>query len=142
MARSKSIDNMSAEELYELARQREQQESSKADETREQIAALKQQRKELVSAHNKALKAVDREIAKLQGGKGSRGKRSGNRAPRGQLAERALALVAKKGPIKGRDLKALLEKEGLDATYIAQTLATLKKKGQVTSPERGVYQAA
>jgi hypothetical protein len=142
MARRKSIDSMSAEELYELARQREQEEASKADVTKEQVAALKQQRKELVSEHNKALKAIDREIAKLQGGKRTRGKRRSGGAPRGQLSARALALVSKNGPIKGRDLKALLEKEGLDATYLAQTLAALKKKGQLTSPSRGVYQAA
>lgn len=141
MARRKSLEKMSAEELYELARQREQEESSKVDETKEQLAALKQQRKDLVAEQNKALKALDREIAKLQGGKRGRGRRKSSGAPRGQLSERALALVKKHGPIKGRDLKVHLEKEGIDATYLAQTLAALKKKGQVDTPSRGVYKA-
>ena len=141
MARRKSLEKMSAEELYELARQREQEEASKVDETKEQLVALKQQRKELVAEQTKALKELDREIAKLQGGKRGRGRRKGSGAPRGQLSERALALVKKHGPIKGRDLKGHLEKEGIDATYLAQALAALKKKGQVDTPSRGVYQA-
>ncbi len=141
MPRRKSVEKMSAEELYELARQREQEEATVADQSKEQIAELKAQRKALVAEHNKALKAIDKELAKLQGGKKRRAKRAGG-APRGQLSARALELVTKHGPIQGRDLKARLEKEGLDATYLAQTLAALKKKGQVASPSRGVYQAA
>jgi len=138
MPRRKSVEKMSAEELYELARQREQEEAAVVDQSKEQIAELKAQRKALVAEHNKALKAIDRELAKLQGGK----KRRSSGAPRGQLSARALELVTKHGPLQGRDLKARLEKEGLDATYLAQALAGLKKKGQVTSPSRGVYQAA
>jgi DNA replicative helicase MCM subunit Mcm2 (Cdc46/Mcm family) len=141
MPRRKSVEKMSAEELYELARQREQEEATVADQSKEQIAELKAQRKALVAEHTKALKAIDKELATLQGGKKRRAKR-GSGAPRGQLSARALELVAKHGPIQGRDLKARLEKEGLDATYLAQALAGLKKKGQVTSPSRGVYQAA
>ncbi|NCF09659.1 MAG: hypothetical protein GWP66_03155 [Gammaproteobacteria bacterium] len=141
MPRRKSVEKMSAEELYELARQREQEEAAVVDQSKEQIAELKAQRKALVAEHNKALKAIDKELAKLQGGKKQRARRSSG-APRGQLSARALELVTKHGPIQGRDLKARLEKEGLDATYLAQALAGLKKKGQVTSPSRGVYQAA
>ena len=141
MARRKSVEKMSAEELYELARQREQEEAANADQSKEQIAELKQQRKALVAEHAKALKAIDKELSKLTGGKKSSGKRRSG-APRGQLSARALELVTKHGPIQGRDLKARLEKEGLDATYVAQALAGLKKKGQVTSPSRGLYQAA
>ena len=127
MPRRKSVEKMSAE-------------AAVADQSKELIAELKAQRKALVAEHNKALKAIDKEITRLQGGKKPRGKRGG--APRGQLSARALELVTKHGPIQGRDLKARLEKEGIDATYLAQTLAGLKKKGQVTSPSRGVYQAA
>ncbi len=141
MARRKSLEKMSAEELYELAREREQQEAAAVDQSKEQIAELRAQRKALVAEHNKALKAIDKEISRLQGGK-KRAARRGGGAPRGQLSARALELVVKHGPIKGKDLKARLEKEGLDATYLAQTLAGLKKKGQVASPSRGVYQAA
>jgi len=142
MARRKSVENMSAEELYELAREREQQEAAQADQSKEQIAELKQQRKALVAEHNKALKVIEKELTRLQGGKKARGGKRRNGAPRGQLSTRALELVTKHGPIKGRDLKARLEGEGLDATYIAQVLAGMKKKGQVTSPSRGLYQAA
>jgi hypothetical protein len=140
MPRRKSLENMSAEELFEMARQREQEEAAMADQSKELIAELKAQRKALVAEHAKALKAIDKEIAKLQGGRKSRGGKRTGGATRGQLTARALELVTKHGPIQGRDLKARLEKEGLDATYLAQALAGLKKKGQVASPSRGVYQ--
>ncbi|MDX1594143.1 MAG: hypothetical protein R3298_07835 [Gammaproteobacteria bacterium] len=141
MPRRKSVEKMSAEELYELARLREQEEAAAVDQSKEQIAELKAQRKQLVAENRKALKAIDKEIARLQGGKKRRGRRAGG-AKRGELSARALELVKKHGPIKGRDLKARIEKEGIDATYLSQTLAALKKKGEIDTPSRGVYQAA
>ncbi|HEY5790310.1 MAG TPA: hypothetical protein VIX81_06775 [Gammaproteobacteria bacterium] len=140
MARRKSVEQMSAEELYEMARKREEQERAAADESKEQVAALKEQRKELIAEHKKALKALDREIAAL-GGK-RRGRRAGGGAQRGQLTERALALVAKHGPVTGRELKAKLDGEGLNTAYLSQTLAGLRTKGKIKSPSRGVYQSA
>jgi hypothetical protein len=51
-------------------------------------------------------------------------------------------LIASKGPISTKDLKNVLDSKGMDTTYLAQCFAGLKKRGQVTSPSRRVYQAA
>lgn len=132
MARSK-VANMSSQELYRLAKEVEAQERANSSETAERVAALKAERKALVAEQRKALNALDREIAKLTGG----GSRRGG-AQRGQLSGRVLEMLAD-GLATGRDLRARLSSEGIDATYLSQCLAGLKNQGKVTSPERGTY---
>lgn len=59
------LSKLSAKELFELARQKEQEEQRQA-ELNEHLNKLKQQREELLSKFNKALSKLDDEIKQLQ----------------------------------------------------------------------------
>lgn len=135
-----NLKNMSSKEIYELAKQREAEERANSTETAEKVAALKADRKALVAEQRKALNAIDREIAKLTGGS-TRRRSSGGGAPRGRLSGRVLEMLGE-GEASGRELRARLTAEGIDATYVSQCLAGLKKQGKVTSPSRGNYKLA
>jgi hypothetical protein len=138
--RNKSIDEMSAEELYELARQKEQEQlEQEREQVRRQVEQLKEQRKELIAEHKKALAAIDKEIKSL-GGK--RSAAQGSARQRGDLSQRILEAVKASGTIKTAELKATLESQGVDVKNLNQQLAYLKRKGRVTNPERGVYALA
>ena len=133
-----NLSKLSSKEIYELAKQREAEERASSSETAEKVAALKADRKALVAEQRKALNAIDREIASLTGGKARRG---GSRAPRGRLSGRVIEMLGE-GEASGRDLRTRLTAEGIDATYVSQCLAGLKKQGKVVSPSRGNYKLA
>jgi myosin heavy subunit len=59
------ISKLSAKELYELARQKEQEEQRQA-ELNEHLNKLKQQRSELLAKFNKSLGNIEEEIKQLQ----------------------------------------------------------------------------
>lgn len=62
------LSNLSSEELFELARQRKQQEQEHAQRTAaaERVAELKRMRALIVSKHNEALAATDQALGELQ----------------------------------------------------------------------------
>ncbi len=62
------LNNLSSEELFELARQRKQQEQEQAQRSAavERAAELKKMRALIVSKHNEALAATDQALADLQ----------------------------------------------------------------------------
>jgi len=136
----KGLSELSSDELYELARAREQQEADEAREAvRAQIEELRQARREMLSRHRKELAALDAEIRGL-GGRTTRGKRRG--AAGGSVTEHVLEIVGKAKKISTKEIKAELEARGIVANNLAQTLAYLKRQGKVTSPARSVYSAA
>lgn len=136
---AKKITDMSSDELYELARQREEQEAeAEKAAVREQIDALREQRRETVARHRKELAAIDADIKAL-GGRVARGKR---RAGGVSVTEQVLDIVTQSGQISTRDIKQQLESRGVTANNLAQTLAYLKRQGRVTSPSRSVYEPA
>jgi len=136
----KTLSDLSADELYELARQREEQEAAAAQEAaREQIDALRQQRREIVARHKKELSAIDAEIRKL-GGRTGPGRR---RASAGvSVSDQVLEIVSKSKKVSTKEIKAELENRGVVANNLAQTLAYLKRQGKVKSPARSIYSAA
>lgn len=136
----KTLSDLSADELYELARQREEQEAAAAQEAaREQIDALRQQRREIVARHKKELAAIDAEIRKL-GGRTGPGRR---RASSGvSVSDQVLEIVSKSKKVSTKEIKAELENRGVVANNLAQTLAYLKRQGKVKSPARSIYSAA
>lgn len=132
----KSLSNLSSDELYEMARVRAEEEEAVArEEAREQIDALRSQRKELASRHRKELAAIDAEIRKLGGRTGSRGQKRGG----GNVTDHVLDIVKASKKISTKEIKVELENRGVVANNLAQTLAYLKRQGKVSSPSRSIY---
>lgn len=136
MAKKKTLDAMSADELYALAQQREHEEqAAQQAAVRDQIEALRAERRDLVAAHKKALAAVDAKIRKL----GGRTRRGGGRGV--NVTSKVLDILAK-GKASTKEIKAELDSQGIAAGNLSQTLAYLKRTGRVTSPSRAVYALA
>lgn len=134
----KGLSDLSAEELYELARERELQEAEAArDAVRAQLDELRNARREMIARHRKELAKIDAEIRSL-GGRSPRGKRRG---AGGSVTEHVMEIVSKAKKISTKEIKAELESRGVVANNLAQTLAYLKRQGKVTSPARSVYSA-
>ena len=137
MARKKSITELSSEELYALAQQRKvEEELMQKEAIKEQVDDLKSQRRELVAKQKRELAALDAEIRRL-GGRTRTRQRSGI-----NVAESVLQIVQSAGEISTKDIKAELEKQGIKASNLSQTLAYLKRQGRVVSPARSLYTPA
>lgn len=136
-ARKKPITQLSAAELYKLAKKREQEELQKTIEAnKEKLVALRTKRRELVARQKKELRKLDTEIARLSGKSPSRkGRKAG-----GSVTEKVVAIIAKAGKISTSDLKAELKKKGVASGNLPQTLAYLKRQGRIISPARTIYQ--
>jgi predicted DCC family thiol-disulfide oxidoreductase YuxK len=132
-----ALETMTADELYALAQQREQeeQEQQKA-ENRRKIDELRARKKELSSQYKKDLAAIETEIEALSGRSRARSRSGVN------LTDRVYKIVADNKEIATRDIKAELERQGVQATNLSQTLAYLKRQGRVISPSRSIYQLA
>lgn len=136
----KNLSEMSSDELYELARVREEQEEEKEKQAvRGRIEELRAKRRETVARHRKELAAIDAEIRSL----GGRAKRSRRRnAASGSVTEHVMQIVGNSKKISTKEIKAELEERGIVANNLAQTLAYLKRQGKVTSPARSIYSPA
>lgn len=140
MAKRKTIDTLSAQELYELARQREQEEFESQRETvKAQIEDLRAQRRELVAQQKRELAAIDKEINALKRAIGAGGGRSA--AGRGgNVSQAVLDIIAQSGgQATTKEIKAGLAQAGIEAANLGQCLAYLKRKGRVSAPARAVY---
>ena len=136
MAKQKSLDQMSADELFQLAQTRQQQEAEKQREAaREELMALREERRALIAAQKKEVAAIDRKIEKLSGKPASKG--------RGQnISKAVLAILTAQGQQSTKEIKAKLDADGIVANNLSQTLAYLKRNGKITSPQRSVYAMA
>lgn len=140
MPKRKAVDEMSAEELYELAKKRQSQEAAEQREAvRAEIEELRSKRRETVARQKKELAAIDREIAKLQ--RQARGTTGGRRGG-GQLSQKVLDVLSGRRRASTKEIRNALEQQGIDTSNLGQTLAYLKRKGRITSPERAVYSLA
>jgi hypothetical protein len=138
MAKKKTIETMSADELFALAQQREQEEHEEQQAVvREQIEALRTQRRELLAKHKKEVAAVDAKIRKL----GGRTRKAGGRRGGSNVTAQVLEVLTK-GKATTKDIKAALDAQGVTASNLSQTLAYLKRTGRVTSPSRATYALA
>jgi DNA repair exonuclease SbcCD ATPase subunit len=138
MARKKPIDELSADELYELARQREREElEAEREANRARLDELREHRREVIAQHRKELASIDREIRQL-GGR-TRTARAGGGGGEGKISQRVLSLIEASGRISTKDLKASLDAAGVETKNLNQLLAYLKRNGRVVSPSRGVY---
>ena len=131
------MNQMSSEELFELARERQRQEQAAAQEQiKQQIDVLVAERNDLIKRHKTDLRKIDNELQKLRGT--SRKSETGRK--RGQLSSNLLEVIEAQQPISSKALKKELEKRGFSTKNLSQTMAYLKRKGVVDSPSHGVYQ--
>jgi len=136
----KPLSELSSDELYRLAQEREEQEELAAKEAvRAQLDELRKKRREITARHRKELAAIDAEIRNM-GGRTARGKRRGSGD--GSVTENVLEIVSKAKKISTKEIKTELEQRGVVANNLAQTLAYLKRQGKVTSPARSIYSLA
>ena len=155
----KPIETLSAKELYEMAKRREQEEweRTRTDRQRE-IKALRAERRSLLNSHRKALKqlkqaqnaelaSLDSRIADLTGRaprrRGNSVKRgnsgSNHRSPKGQQTETILKIINEVGETTARAVKAEAEAMGLVFSNVHQTLGYLKRQGKIKQIGRGIY---
>ena len=139
----KDVQEMSAEELYALARKREKEEAEREEkEFAKKREELKAKRKELVAQHRKELAALDREILKLGGTVRRREPARARRASGGPtITDQLCAIVATLPEMAIREIREKAESAGIDTRNLSQTLAYLKRQGRLESPRRGVYTA-
>jgi len=136
----KSLSDLSSDELYRLAQEREEQEAAAEKEAaRAQVEELRNARREMVARHRKELAAIDAEIRGL-GGRSARGKRRASAG--GSVTDQVLDIVSKAKKVSTKEIKAELENRGVVANNLAQTLAYLKRQGKVSSPARSIYSPA
>lgn len=133
---NKDVTQLSADELFELAKQKRQQEQEEQRKAMaEEIEQIKEEKKQLTADYRKRLRALD---AKLQAMTGRKPRRSSG-VGRGKITERILEIITANGPVSTKDLRAQLEADGIQAANLSQLLGTLKKNGRIVSPERAVY---
>ncbi|SEP76661.1 hypothetical protein SAMN05421693_10596 [Ectothiorhodospira magna] len=131
---------LSSEELYALARKKQEQEAAaKEEEAREQIRLLREQRREMVRRHRKERADLDRQIAKLGGKlpKSRVSRASGNAGPSQVICE----IVASEPEMTIGEIRARALAAGLNVKNLSQTLGYLKKQGRLEPVRRGVYRA-
>lgn len=136
MAKKKSVDELSYQELYELAKAKEAEERERQKEARRaELDKLKSERKSILARHRKELAEIDARIRKMGGNSGGRGS-SGN------VSASVLDILSDKKQHSTKEIQAGLQKRGVVANNLAQTLAYLKRQGKVKSPKRSIYTIA
>ena len=135
IAKKKSFEEMSAQELYELAKAKEAEEAERQrEQAKAELEKAKAEKKALLARHRKELAEVDARIRKL-GGK----VRGGGGRGRGNISGAVLEILGDKKKHTTKEIKGELAKRGIVAANLSQTLAYLKRQGKVKSPERSVY---
>ena len=135
---AKSLEELSAAELFELAQRRQQEEKEKQREAlKEQVEVLRAKRRDAVARHKKELAAIDAEIRALSGA---------GRVPRARgkvnVSQKVLDIVGAKGTASTTEIKKALDDEGVAVGNLSQTLAYLKRMGRVVSAGRANYKLA
>lgn len=131
------LNNMSADDLYKLAKQREIDERKWiAEENKQKIADLREERKQLQIRHKKEINEVNSRIIALGGkvpGTSATGKgRTG-------ISAAIVELLDEVGELDTTAIREKLNAIGVSVGNLGQTLAYLKKSGKVASVSRGVY---
>lgn len=139
----KAIAELSSEELYALARAREQEEEERREqENKEKRDELKAKRKEMLARHRKELADIDRELQEM-GGKAPRVRGTRRRSAGGVTISQGLCeIVATRPEMTVSEIREQAEALGIETKNISQTLAYLKRQGRLDSPRRGVYKSA
>lgn len=135
MTKQKNISEMTAAELFDLAKQREQEErDQERAAAAQEIEQLKTRRRELGAQYRKELRAIDAQIQAFTGRKKRRAS-----VGRGRITERILEIISERGQASTKEIRGELETSGLETANLSQLLGNLKKNGRISSPGRAVY---
>ncbi len=131
------FNNMTADDLYKLAKQREIDERKWiAEENKQKIAELREERKQLQARHKKEINEVNSRITAL-GGKVAGTSTTGK--GRTGISAAIVELLDEVGELDTTAIREKLNSIGVSVGNLGQTLAYLKKNGKVDSVSRGVY---
>lgn len=131
------FNNLTAEELYKLAKQRELDERKQiAEMNKQKIAELREERKQLQARHKKEINEVNSRITAL-GGKVTGAATTGK--GRTGISAAIVELLDEVGELDTTAIRKKLNEVGMSVGNLGQTLAYLKKNGKVASVSRGVY---
>ncbi len=131
------LNNMTADDLYKLAKQREIDERKWiAEENKQKIAELREERKQLQARHKKEINEVNSRIKAL-GGKVAATSATGK--GRTGISAAIVELLDEVGELDTTAIREKLNAIGVSVGNLGQTLAYLKKNGKVASVSRGVY---
>ncbi|MEN8214648.1 MAG: hypothetical protein ABFR19_09835 [Pseudomonadota bacterium] len=136
---SADIKNMTAEELYKLAQQREVEERKRiAEENQQKIAELREERRQMQLRHKKEISEINARIKALGGRvSGAAGTAKGRTG-----ASAAIIEILDAGKLDTKEIRDKLEAIGISVGNLGQTLSYLKRNGKVVSVARGVYKKA
>jgi hypothetical protein len=135
---SNSIQELSSEELYKLAEKRRvEEEAQRQEAVKQQIAEIRAQIRQLDTKYRKDRAALEAEIGKL-GGKSAPGKAGGRMAG---ISAKIVEIVRAHGEISTKDINQKLQDAGFKAKNLSQSMAYLKKRGEVESIGHGMYKA-
>jgi len=131
------FNNMTADDLYKLAKQRENDERQLVTEQNKQkIANLREERKQLQARHKREINEVNSRIRAL-GGKVPATSATGK--GRTGISAAIVELLDEVGELDTTAIREKLNSLGMSVGNLGQTLAYLKKNGKVASVSRGVY---
>ena len=152
---SDDYNNMTAEELYNLAKQREiEEQKTIMQENQQKIAELREERRQLQLKHNKEIREEIRQLKikhknelkdvnariKAFGGRVSGASAGGGKGRTGASA--AIVDILEAGEMDTTAIREKLEAIGISVGNLGQTLAYLKRNGRVASVARGIYKKA
>ena len=130
------IENMTADELFALAKQKEADERKWIEEKNKgKITELREERKQMLLRHKKEVNEINVKIKAL----GGRVPVSSAVAKGGTGATAAIVELLEVGELDTKTLREKLDEMGVSVKNIGQTLAYLKKNGKVASVARGIY---
>lgn len=133
------LKKLSAEQLYKLAQKKEAQEAKRAEkENKSKIEALRKELAEMLKRHKQEINAINKQIKAL----GGRVPVSSAAAQGATSATAAIVELLEAGELDTKTIREKLDELGVGVKSLGQTLAYLKKNGQVASVARGVYRKA
>ena len=113
---------MTAAELFDLAKQREQEEREQERAAAvQEIEELKAKRRELGVQYRKENRAIDAQLQALTGRKKRRPS-----VGRGRITERILEIISERGQASTKELRRELELSGLETANLSQLLGNLQ----------------
>lgn len=130
------LNNLTAEELYALAKQKEADERKWfEEENKARIAELREERKQMLIRHKKEVNEINARIKEL----GGRVPVSSAAAKGATSATAAIVEILEAGELDTRTIREKLDELGISVQSLGQTLSYLKRNGQVASVARGIY---
>ena len=138
-----NLDELDAETLYRLAREKEaEEERARVEANKERIKELKAERKAMLARHLRELADLDNELEQL-GGSASKSKlaKRTRTTSADTISARLVEMIRQGGEMHTGAIRQQAENEEISVKNLSQTLAYLKRTGRLASDRRGYYTA-